>query len=135
MLPPAPQAQFSRPFHGLRIHHARDPTDESVGLLSFARRADYATFHSEHLNHWRGFVDQREKYMDGQQRTRRNWITRHGSREICSVEVSRLITPSNLTSLLSSPIIILLHDWGRQASTGAVTFVAMHAVLALCSSL
>gem|GEM_PF-3729829 len=41
----------------------------------------------------------------------------------------------NLTSLLPSPIIILLHDWGRQASTGAVTSVAMHAVLALYSSL
>jgi len=35
----------------------------------------------------------------------------------------------------ASPIISSAHDWGRQASTGAVTSVAMHAVLALCSSL
>ena len=34
-----------------------------------------------------------------------------------------------------APIINLLAKWGRQASTGAVTSVAMHAVLALCSSL
>src|SRR5207248_1725450 len=34
---------------------------------------------------------------------------------------------ANLTSRLASPIMILLRKWGRQASTGAVTFVAMHA--------
>src|SRR5581483_825817 len=33
---------------------------------------------------------------------------------------------------ISSPIIIWLHDWGRQASTGAVTSVAMHAGPSLC---
>jgi len=42
--------------------------------------------------------------------------------------VVEIVKPS-LTSLPTSSIIILLPDWGRQALTGALTSVAMHAGL------
>src|ERR1051326_6381493 len=73
-----------------------------------------------------GFINKRAQCLDGQCPKGSDGLVRRNRREIGEIKMNA-IRQANLTSLLPSPIIILLRNWGRQASTGAVTSVAMHA--------